>query len=80
MAWPPRSPDLNPLDFFLWGHLKSSVYAIPVNTIDELRVRITDAFQQVRNNPGIFERVRGSMSRRIVACVEQNGGHIEHLL
>jgi hypothetical protein len=22
IAWPPRSPDLNPLDFYLWGHLK----------------------------------------------------------
>lgn len=25
--WPPRSPDLTPLDFFLWGFLKSKVYA-----------------------------------------------------
>src|SRR5678816_129152 len=24
--WPPRSPDLNALDFFLWGHLKHLVY------------------------------------------------------
>ena len=24
--WPPRSPDLSPLDFFLWGYLKSKVY------------------------------------------------------
>lgn len=24
--WPPRSPDLTPLDFFLWGHLKNKVY------------------------------------------------------
>jgi hypothetical protein len=23
---PPRSPDLSPLDFYLWGHLKTSVY------------------------------------------------------
>ena len=23
--WPPRSPDLSPLDFFLWGFLKSKV-------------------------------------------------------
>ena len=23
--WPARSPDLNPLDFFLWGFLKSKV-------------------------------------------------------
>lgn len=22
VAQPPRSPDLNPLDFYLWGHLK----------------------------------------------------------
>ena len=21
-AWPPRSPDINPLDFFLWGYVK----------------------------------------------------------
>ena len=24
--WPPRSPDLTPCDFFLWGYLKSRVY------------------------------------------------------
>ncbi len=24
--WPPRSPDLNPCDFFLWGYLKDRVY------------------------------------------------------
>ncbi|KAJ4451308.1 hypothetical protein ANN_02769 [Periplaneta americana] len=29
IAWPPRSPDLNPLDFYLWGHLKSLVYSFP---------------------------------------------------
>ncbi|GBL88159.1 hypothetical protein AVEN_117760-1 [Araneus ventricosus] len=22
MEWPPRSPDLNPLDFFLWEYIK----------------------------------------------------------
>jgi hypothetical protein len=26
-ALPAPSPDLNPLDFYLWGHLKSTVYA-----------------------------------------------------
>ncbi|GFT56036.1 uncharacterized protein TNCV_3117211 [Trichonephila clavipes] len=24
--WPPQSPNLSPLDFFLWGFLKSKVY------------------------------------------------------
>jgi hypothetical protein len=26
--WPPRSPDVNRIDFFLWGHLKESVYLV----------------------------------------------------
>jgi hypothetical protein len=29
-AWPPSSTDLNQLDFYLWGHLKS-LYAAPVD-------------------------------------------------
>ncbi|EFN64531.1 hypothetical protein EAG_07520, partial [Camponotus floridanus] len=24
--WPPRSPDLTPMDFFMWGFLKNKVY------------------------------------------------------
>ncbi|GBM45178.1 hypothetical protein AVEN_181071-1 [Araneus ventricosus] len=31
--WPPRSPDLTPMDFFLWGYLKLQVYATPPPTI-----------------------------------------------
>ena len=27
IPWPPRSPDLSPLDFFLWGYIKNIVYA-----------------------------------------------------
>ena len=25
-VWPPRSPDFNPCDFWLWGYLKDSIY------------------------------------------------------
>ena len=25
-SWPPYSPDLNPLDYYLWGYLKDNVY------------------------------------------------------
>ena len=27
IEWPPRSPDLTPMDFFFWGILKDKVYA-----------------------------------------------------
>ena len=28
VVWPPRSPNLNLFNYYLWGHLKSMVYAI----------------------------------------------------
>jgi hypothetical protein len=31
MPWPPISPDITPLDFFLWGYVKSNVFRTPVN-------------------------------------------------
>ncbi|GBO21611.1 hypothetical protein AVEN_208449-1 [Araneus ventricosus] len=33
VEWPPRSPDLNPLDFFLWRYIKQRVYATPPPTL-----------------------------------------------
>ncbi|GFS73321.1 hypothetical protein TNCV_4712011 [Trichonephila clavipes] len=34
--WPPRSCDLTPLDYFLWGYVKSLVYADKPQTFDHL--------------------------------------------
>jgi hypothetical protein len=36
-SWPPRSPDLNPCDFYLWGHLKALVYNPLPKTLDDLK-------------------------------------------
>jgi len=38
--WPPRSCDLTPCDFFLWGFVKYRVYANKPQTIPELKVEI----------------------------------------
>ena len=38
--WPARSPDLTPMDFFVWGWVKDQVYRQPVDSLDELKVRI----------------------------------------
>ena len=48
MKWPPRSPDLIPLDFYFLGYAKGKVYFTPQpQMIDELKVRIRAAFQTV---------------------------------
>lgn len=36
---PWKSPDLNPLDFYLWGHLKQLVYGIPINIREKLIIK-----------------------------------------
>ncbi|GFX12009.1 uncharacterized protein TNCV_2997931 [Trichonephila clavipes] len=38
--WPPRSCDLTPLDYFLWGYVKALVYADKPQTLDHLENNI----------------------------------------
>ncbi|GBN28235.1 Ectonucleotide pyrophosphatase/phosphodiesterase family member 6 [Araneus ventricosus] len=68
VAWPPYSSDLNPLDFFFWGHLKSLVYETPVDLAEDLMARIVVVADKINSTPEIFERVRQSFLRR---CDEQ---------
>jgi hypothetical protein len=74
-AWRPRSPDLNSLHFYLWGNLKSLVYAAPFVNEEALHHRIVGACKNIRSYPGIFERMRRSMMRRVEACIESHGGY-----
>ncbi|GBM03348.1 hypothetical protein AVEN_256893-1 [Araneus ventricosus] len=43
IPWSPRSPDITPLDFFLWGYVKNIAYQSPILDTDELKSRITSA-------------------------------------
>lgn len=42
IEWPARSPDLTPLDYFLWGYLKDRVYKTKPQNLNDLRRRILD--------------------------------------
>jgi hypothetical protein len=79
-AWPPRSPDLNPLDFYLWGHLKPVCIKLLLKTKRHLTIAMWMPVRLSATTPGIFERMRRSMMRRVEACTESHGGHYEHLL
>ncbi|KAJ8892309.1 hypothetical protein PR048_004889 [Dryococelus australis] len=58
-----RTPDLNPLHCYRWGHLKAIVYGTPVPHIAVVRQRVELGSQQMRAIPGVFERVRQPMPR-----------------
>ena len=46
ISWAPRSPNLKPLDFFLWGHIKTDIYKTRIKDLDDLKTRITQEIQR----------------------------------
>jgi hypothetical protein len=53
LPWPPRSPDLTPLDYFVRGHVKSLIYDTHVDMEFELLTRILVARDVFHETPGI---------------------------
>ena len=76
--WPPRSCDLTPIDFFLWGYLKSQVYTNKPQTIDALKVNITNAIQQIQ--PDLCEKVIENWTARIRVTKRSRGGHLSDVI
>jgi hypothetical protein len=77
---PTRSSDHDPLDVWLWGHLKMLMYSALISNLVVLQQRVENACQEIRVKPGIFDRVRTSVRRRAESCVEMHKNHIRHLL
>lgn len=75
IRWPPRSPDLTPLDFFLWGTIKNKVYARRPRTRPELRDSIIAACQSITRQQ--LRNVMINNRRRTEKCIREFGGLIE---
>ncbi|GFV33987.1 DUF4817 domain-containing protein [Trichonephila clavipes] len=54
--WPPRSCDLTPLDYFLWGYVKALVYADKPQKLDHLEENIRRVIADVEKNVGKSHR------------------------
>ncbi|GFU80754.1 uncharacterized protein TNCV_514811 [Trichonephila clavipes] len=61
--WPPRSCDLTPLDYFLWGYVKSLVYADKPQTLDVLEDNIRRVIADIR--PQMLEKVIENWTSRL---------------
>ena len=48
--WPPNSPDLNPVDYAVWGAMQHSVYRIPISNLDDLKDRVRTCCRRVLTN------------------------------
>ena len=77
-ALTPRSPDLMPCDFFLWGYEKGLVYVPPLPmSVDDLKIRITEALKTI--DPDMLVRVWQEMEYRFDVSRVTKGSDIEHL-
>lgn len=79
IAWPARSPDLTPLDFFLWGHLKTVVYADPPINLQHLKQKITEACSKLTKEQ-ITAASQDEVKRRLQSCLLNNGENFEQFI
>jgi len=78
LPWPPRSPDLTPCNFFLWGYVKDHLYVPPVpHDSPQLRPRIVEAVAAI--NCQMLQHVWQELDYRIDICSITKGGRIEHV-
>jgi hypothetical protein len=75
IPWPPRSPDLTPVDFFLWGYVKNCVYGEKIGDLQHLWDRIATAIATV--TPDIIQRTWHEIEYCLDVCRATNGAHIE---
>ncbi|GFW21115.1 uncharacterized protein TNCV_2703531 [Trichonephila clavipes] len=76
--WPPRSPDLTPSDFWLWGYLKSRVYLSGPSSLSELKDAIRREVSSI--HPDMLHSTVAGFVTRLECLFLCGGGHVEHIL
>ena len=80
VAWPPRSPDLTPIDYYVWCHMKTLVYESKVDSRTALRDQIFAAPEYIENHPDSVASAIQSLLIGAENCLATRGGHFEQLL
>ncbi|GFV78561.1 transposable element Tc3 transposase [Trichonephila clavipes] len=76
--WPPRSCDLTPLDYFLWGYVKSLVYADKPQTLDHLEDNIRRVIADIR--PQMLEKVIENWTFRLDYIRASRGSPVPEII
>ena len=75
IPWPPRSPDLTPLDYFLWGFIKSKVYVRNYQNQKDMKASMSAAFRLVTDV--MLSSTMSSSLKRIKKVIEVRGRHVD---
>lgn len=79
--WPPRSPDLSPCDFYLWGRAKDIAYKDgSFSSVAEMQEGITRAFRVIREEKmEEINRAILAVPRRMEKCINLNGAQLYNI-
>jgi len=67
--WPPNSPDLNPVDYKIWGVMQR-VYERRMNNVDELKQRLIAVWDGMQQN--VIDSAVDECQKRLRACVRSS--------
>ena len=73
--WPPSSPDLNPLDYFVWSYVENITNMTSHNTKASLIAAICWVFTELP--PALVEKACSQFRIFIEAVIEAEGSYIE---
>ena len=73
VLWPPLSPDLSMCDFFLWGYLKSRVYAHKPCMLNDLKEAIRQEIRPIDRK--LLARVVDDFKKRLENRIQSDSRH-----
>lgn len=73
--WPPNSPDLNPLDYGIWGMLQQEVYRVPPKSLQDLERKIRKAWEKMDQSK--VNQCIDIFKSGLRQCEDAKGGHFE---
>ena len=73
IPWPPRSPDLAPSDFFMWGYIKSRVYVTNPTNLHELKNNIHSEIRQLSTDTLTTKKLS-------LSCQNNHGRHLNDII
>ena len=78
VVWPPRSCDLTPLDYYLWGALNDKCYADKPETIDALKDNIREAIGEIQLHT--IDNVLKNWTDRVGYCMASRASHLNEII
>ena len=78
--WLAHSPDLNPLDYSVWGIFENHVNHVNPTDKIELMNTVNEAAYELFTDQDLVKKIILNIRKRAKLCVEQKGCYFEHLL